>query len=113
MELRMSVMRSLLLAAAQNEWLRGHAGKHKFVRRTVSRFMPGESLDEALAAVQTLRQKKIGAVLTRLGENEKDRPEALRVTEHYIEVLDRMRQQHPGAEISVKLTQLGLDLSPE
>jgi proline dehydrogenase len=109
----MSIMRSVLLAAAQNEWLRERAGKHKFVRRTVSRFMPGESLEEALAAVQTLRQKKIGAVLTRLGENVRDRSEALQVTEHYVEVLDQMRQRHPGAEISVKLTQLGLDLSPE
>jgi proline dehydrogenase len=109
----MSVMRSLLLAAAQNEWLRERAVKHKFVRRTVSRFMPGESLPEALGAAEKLRKKKIGAVLTRLGENVKDRSEALQVTEHYIEVLDQMRQNHPGAEISVKLTQLGLDLSPE
>jgi proline dehydrogenase len=106
----MSVTRSLLLAASQNRWLRDHATHYRFVKSTVSRFMPGETLEEALAAAQTLRAKKIGAVFTHLGENIKDREEARQVTEHYLEVLDRIRQSGLQAEISVKLTQLGLDL---
>jgi proline dehydrogenase len=106
-----SVMRSLLLAASQNQWLRDHATHYRFVKSTVSRFMPGETLEEALAAAQTLRTKQIGAVFTHLGENIKDREEARQVTEHYLEVLDRIRQSGLQAEISVKLTQLGLDLS--
>jgi proline dehydrogenase len=109
----MSVMRSLLLAAAQNAWLRDHAANYKFVRRSVSRFMPGETLDEALAAAQALKHKKIGTVFTRLGENIKDGEEAAKVTEHYVEVLDRVASLSLGAEISVKLTQLGLDLSAD
>src|SRR5205085_1701257 len=84
-----------------------------FVRRTVSRFMPGETLDDALAAAQTLREKKIGTVFTHLGENIKDGSEAQQVTEHYLEVLERIRERGLQAEISVKLTQLGLDLSPD
>jgi proline dehydrogenase len=109
----MSVMRSLLLAASQNVWLRDHATHYWFVKSTVSRFMPGETLEEALTAAQALRAKKIGAVFTHLGENIKDREEARQVTEHYLEVLDRMRQLGMQVEISVKLTQLGLDLSAE
>jgi proline dehydrogenase len=109
----MSVTRSLLLAASQNRWLRDHATHYRFVKSTVSRFMPGETLDEALAAAQTLRAKRIGAVFTHLGENIKDREEARQVTEHYLEVLDRIRQNGLQSEISVKLTQLGLDLSTE
>jgi proline dehydrogenase len=109
----MSVMRSMLLAASQNRWLRDRAAHYRFVRRTVSRFMPGETLDDAVGAAQILQAKKIGTVFTHLGENIKDRPEAQQVTDHYLEVLDRIRQKNLRTEISVKLTQLGLDLSPE
>jgi proline dehydrogenase len=106
-------MRSLLLAAAQNHWLRDHATHYRFVRSTVSRFMPGENLEDAMEAAETLAKKGIAAVLTHLGENIKDRLEAQQVTEHYLEVLDRIRVTGLQAEISVKLTQLGLDLSTE
>jgi proline dehydrogenase len=75
--------------------------------------MPGETLDDALAAAQTLRGKKIGTVFTHLGENIKDGAEARQVTQHYLEVLERIRERGLQAEISVKLTQLGLDLSPD
>jgi proline dehydrogenase len=109
----MSLMRSLLLAASQNRWLRDHATHYSFVRGTVSRFMPGETLDDALGAAAALRNKKIGSVFTHLGENIQDRFEAQQVTEHYLEVLERVRESGMQAEISVKLTQLGLDLSPD
>jgi proline dehydrogenase len=103
----------MLLAASQNQWLRHRAAHYPFVRRTVSRFMPGETLDDALGAAQILRGKKIGTVFTHLGENVKDGSEAQQVTEHYLEVLERIREKGLQAEISVKLTQLGLDLSPD
>ena len=109
----MALVRSMLLAASQNRWLREHAVNYPFVRRSVSRFMPGETLDAAIAAAQSLRSKKIGSVFTHLGENVADRQEARAVTEHYVEVLKRIHQQGLGTEVSLKLTQLGLDLSPE
>jgi len=109
----MALMRSLLLAASQNRWLREHATHYSFVRGTVSRFMPGESLDDALGAAETLRNKKIGTVFTHLGENIKDRDEAQEVADHYIVVLERIKEKDLHAEISVKLTQLGMDLSPD
>src|SRR5467141_977654 len=109
----MSLMRSMLLAASQNQWLRHRAANYPFVRHSVSRFMPGETLDDALGAAEILRGKKIGAVFTHLGENIKDHAEAQQVAEHYLEVLKRIREKGLQAEISVKLTQLGLDLSPD
>lgn len=109
----MALMRSMLLAASQNVWLREHAVNYPFVRRSVSRFMPGETLQAALAAAQALRLKNLGSVFTHLGENVSDRDEARKVTEHYLEVLDRIHQLSLPTEVSVKLTQLGLDLSPE
>jgi proline dehydrogenase len=112
----MPILRSLLLAAAQNRWLREHASPYGFVRRTVLRFMPGESLDEALVAAQNLRSRNIAAVFTHLGENIAHREEAARVTAHYLDVLGRIHGASEDSfpmEISVKLTQLGLDLDLE
>jgi proline dehydrogenase len=109
----MALMRSMLLAASQNTWLRKNAASFPFVRRSVARFMPGESLDAALSAAQGLQKKKIGSVITRLVENVTDRAEACSVAKDYVEVLKRMQQNDLRAEVSVKLTQLGLDLSPD
>jgi len=109
----MNPARSILLAASRNAWLRDHAAKHTFVRRAVSRFMPGEELRDALAAAQRLQNKNIGSIFTRLGENITDEAEARSVTAHYLEVLRCVHERQLDAEVSVKLTQLGLDLSPE
>jgi len=107
------MMRSLLLSASQNVWLRDHVPRFRFARRAVSRFMPGEELSAALAAAQTFQRKGLGTVFTRLGENVTEASEAAGVTGHYLEVLDRVKAMGLGTEVSVKLTQLGLDLSPE
>jgi len=109
----MSVLRSLLLAASQNRWLRERASRYKFVRRSVSRFMPGEEIEDAIGAVKVLESKKIAGVFTRLGENISDIREAEEVTQHYVEVLQKIRDAGLHTEISVKLTQLGLDQSAE
>jgi proline dehydrogenase len=109
----MALLRSMLLAASQNVWLREHATKYPFVRRSVSRFMPGETLDDALGAAQGLLLKQIGSVFTHLGENVSERSEARQVTDHYLQVLDRIHQLQLPAEVSVKLTQLGLDLGTD
>jgi proline dehydrogenase len=108
----MGLMRSAFLAGSQSRWLRERAVKYRFVHRAVSRFMPGEDLDAALAAARALQAKGIGSVLTYLGENLKDLGEAEQVARHYLDVLARAKDAALDAEISVKLTQLGLDLGP-
>jgi proline dehydrogenase len=104
-----NVLRSALLAGADNAWLRRRATNSRIVRRAVARFMPGESLDDALAATEALRPLGLGTILTRLGENVTDRAEADAVADHYLQVADRVAAAGLDAEISVKLTQLGLD----
>ncbi len=109
----MNPMRGLLLASSQSAWLRRRATRSTFVRRAVSRFMPGETLDHALRAATALRAEGLSAILTHLGENVADRAEADAVACHYLEMLERLRTAGLDAEVSVKLTQLGLDLSPD
>jgi proline dehydrogenase len=106
----MSVMRNVLLAASTNAWLRERAMKARFVRRSVSRFMPGEQVEDALRAARELRSGGITTILTQLGENITRVEEFEQVTQHYLDVLDKVAASGLDAQISIKPTQLGLDL---
>lgn len=106
----MALMRTLLLRASESAWLRRHAQRYRFVRRAVARFMPGEELDDALAAARELAAAGLGTILTHLGENLHLRADAEAVAAHYHDVLDRIAAERLDAVISVKPTQLGLDL---
>jgi proline dehydrogenase len=107
------MIRRVLLASSQNQWLAQRAPKYGFVRKAVQRFMPGEDVSQALEAARALQDSRIATILTQLGENVKDAGEAEAVTRHYLQVLDRVKEQKLDAVISVKLTQLGLDLNPD
>lgn len=109
----MGLMRNVFLVCSESVWMRQRATRYRFVQRAVARFMPGETADDALACARELKQQSIGAVFTLLGENVRDPSEAERVTQHYLSLLGRVRALGLGSEVSVKLTQLGLDLAPE
>jgi proline dehydrogenase len=106
----MGLLRRGILMASQSPWMREHAPRFGFMRRTVTRFMPGEDVHDALSAAHTLAASGIQSVLTHLGENITDRDEATHVTQHYLDVTNRILTAKLPTEISVKLTQLGLDL---
>ena len=105
-------MRKALLALSTNAWMRERATKTAFVRRSVSRFMPGEHIGDALRAAAELKPHGITTILTRLGENLTRVEEAEQVTLHYFDVLARVAAAGLDAQISIKPTQLGLDLDP-
>lgn len=109
----MHPVRSLLLAASENRWMRANATRLPVFRKAVKRFMPGERLDDALDAAAVLQQQEgIATIFTRLGENVTDMSEADEVAAHYLESYGRIEQRHLDTQISVKLTQLGLDIDP-
>ena len=110
MSLLHSALRSGLLWASTNPTLKARLPRAAFVRRAVSRFMPGESLEDALAACEALRVRGIGSVVTLLGENVTTADEARAVVTHYAGVLEEIARRGLDTEISVKPTHLGLDL---
>jgi proline dehydrogenase len=109
----MGLARNAILWAADNPWLREHLPRFRFVRRTVSRFMPGETLDAALGAAARLANDGIPAIVTELGENVTTREEAEGVADHYIDAYGKITDRGLDAEISIKPTHLGLDLDPD
>jgi proline dehydrogenase len=106
------MMRPLLLWASTNPWMSERLPRYGFVQRAVRRFMPGEKADDALREAERLASEGASTILTLLGENVDTDAEAEAVTEHYLGVLEEVRKRGLDAEVSVKLTQLGLDENP-
>lgn len=109
----MSLMRKALLWASTNAFLRERATKTAFVRRSVSKFMPGERVEDAIAAAKTLQPQGLNTILTRLGENITRIEEAQEVFDHYLKVIDLVKAAGLDAQISIKPTQLGYDQNPD
>lgn len=106
----MDPARKALLWASRNRWLREHLPRYRFVRASVARFMPGETVEEALDAAERLVADGIGGTFTNLGENVTEAEAADAAAEHYLDLLGRIEARGIDAEISVKPTHLGLDL---
>jgi proline dehydrogenase len=104
------MMRSVLLRLSRSTFMERQATRRRFTRRAVRRFMPGETLDDALRAARQLQQRGLGMVLTQLGENVVEPAAAAAVSRHYALALDSIAALKLDGEISVKPTQLGLDL---
>jgi proline dehydrogenase len=109
----MGLARNALLWISENRKLRQTLPRYQFIRRAVSRFMPGEELADAAQAAEKLKEKNITAILTRLGENVADEAETKEVTDHYLNALPQIQQRRLDAYISIKPTQLGLDLNED
>ena len=109
----MDPLRGTLLWASGNATLRQHLPRFRAVRKTVERFMPGETADDGLAAAERLAIDGLPATFTLLGENVDDLSQATAAAGEYLKLLDRIDAMGMDAEVSVKLTQLGFDLEPD
>lgn len=105
------MMRTMLLRLSQNSSLREAFSHYRFAQRAARRFIAGEKLEEAIVAVRELNQNKILATIDHLGENTTSEAEARAAAEEYIAILDAIAQSKVQSEVSLKLTQMGLDLS--
>ncbi len=104
------MLRNALLWASTNPFLATRLPRYRFVKRAVRRFMPGDSLEEALAEASRLQSEGMPTTVTLLGENIEADAEADAVLDHYLGVLETIKSRGLDTEISLKLTQLGLDL---
>jgi proline dehydrogenase len=73
--------------------------------------MPGESPKDALNASRRLLNHNILSTFTHLGENINDLVEAQKSAQHYIDLIEKINYEKLDIEISLKLTQIGFDLS--
>ena len=107
----MAFGRSILLAAARSRRINDFALRSAFVKRATQKFMPGEHVGDALEAGARIAATGRGLIFTQLGEAITSAAGATAVRDHYLQLFDQIRAMGLPAQVSVKPTQLGVDLS--
>jgi proline dehydrogenase len=106
----MALLRSAFIACSRNQTLRHFAESSRMGRRMSSRFVAGMELEDVLRAAQSLQAQGIASTLDSLGENVSTPEEAKRHADIYHRLLDAIETRRLNANVSVKLTQMGIDL---
>ncbi len=107
------MLRSLLLYLSSAGWARRLVTGFFLTRRMSRRFVAGETLEEAIQAARQMNEKKLVVSMDHLGESVTDKQMALQATQDSIDLLEAIHQNKLEANVSVKLTQLGLDIDEE
>jgi proline dehydrogenase len=107
------VTKSVLLYLSNSEGFKGFLTRFKSFNNVTRRFVAGEDLRDAVEAIRQLNGKKITASFDHLGESITKEEEALQEVAEYTRVLDEISRNALASNVSVKLTQLGLDIDPE
>ena len=109
----MNPIRSSLLWASRSQRLTRAVSEGGTFARAARRFIAGETEDQAVAVARELNQAGMAANLDLLGENTESEKEAEKATEAYAELAQRIHQEGLDAALSIKLTQLGMDLGDD
>jgi proline dehydrogenase len=104
------MLRASLLWLSEQPRIFRFVRSNRLARRFASRFVAGETVDTALAALRHLNAAHVSASLDLLGESVANAAEARAARDTYVELLDRIHTAGADANVSVKLTQMGLDI---
>lgn len=104
------MLRALFISLSENRWLRALAERSSFGQRVSSRFVAGTRVEDALRVTQTLNQAGLGVSIDNLGENVTSAEEAQRSAQLYEELLCEISARRLNANVSLKLTHMGLDV---
>jgi proline dehydrogenase len=107
------VLRQTFLTLSNSRELQNIALHNGMARRFALRFVAGETLDQAVEAIAALNEKGIVATFDHLGENVSTQDEAIAAADSYIEILNRIKNTGINSNVSLKLTQMGLDVDEE
>jgi proline dehydrogenase len=107
------ISRAALLYLSQKNELKDFFSKLPGFSRVTRRFIAGENIDDAITAILELNQAGMAATFDHLGESTTSRAEAESDVREYLRVLDRIENTGVNSNISVKLTQLGLDIDED
>lgn len=107
------MLRTPLLYLSHAGWARRFITRVGLARRMAGRFVAGDTPADAIRAIEALNALKIDATLDHLGESVDNEADATRAADDYAYVLDRINAAGVRANVSIKLTQFGLDLSED
>jgi proline dehydrogenase len=106
-------MRTLFLFLSENRQLKEWTSQSKIAWVAARRFVAGEDIQDAIKTIRDMNQRGLTATLDHLGENTETEAQAIAATEDYLVALDEIAASGVESFVSVKLTQLGLDLGTE
>ena len=107
------MLRGALLYLSSQQHIFKFVRNNRLAKGFANRFVAGETIDTALTAVARLNSRGITASLDLLGESVHNEAEARAAGQVYITMLDRIHERKADANVSVKLTAMGLDISEE
>src|ERR671914_1017439 len=107
------MLRSALLYLSNQPQVFSFVRNNRLAKQLAMRFVAGETAEEALAAVRQLNARGVSASLDLLGESVGNENEARATRDAYLHLLDRLRERDLDANVSVKLTALGIDVSED
>lgn len=107
-----SLYRRGMLGITERTWVNRLFTEHPVGRRLATRFVAGEELDDAVAVAKGLNQRSMSVSMDHLGEHVHDPGSAAAALADYLACLDRIESEQLDANVSVKLTQLGLAVDP-
>jgi proline dehydrogenase len=107
------MLRKTLLYLSNQQRVFSFVRRNRLARRMASRFVAGETIEEAMTAVRALNARGITASLDLLGESVHREEEACATARSYLEILDHINAEKLDANVSLKLTAMGLDVSEE
>ncbi len=109
----MPILRDIFLAMSKSTPMRDFVVNFPLSRRVSRRFVAGETLDEAIQVVKKLNAQGLGVTFDQLGESVSLESEAREAKDGYLRALDAIAANKVSSQVSVKLTQMGLDISPD
>jgi proline dehydrogenase len=107
------MLRAVFLWLSEQPRIFRFVRKNRLARKLASRFVAGETIDEAMATVRELNTSNLSASLDLLGESVLHAEEAQRACRAYLDLLERIHGTKANANVSVKLTQMGLDIDEQ
>ena len=107
------MLRSVMLYLSEQQQIFRFVRNNKLAKSMANRFVAGETLESALSAVTRLNARGITASLDLLGESVHNEAEARAACQAYINMLDRIYERKADANVSIKLTAMGLDISED
>ncbi len=109
----MPVLRDAFLALSTNGAVREFMVRFPLSRRVSRRFVAGETLEQAIAVVKKLNEQGLQVTFDQLGESVTKESEAREAKDGYLRALEAIAANHVSSHVSVKLTQMGLDLNTD
>lgn len=107
------MLRSLFISLSESRWLRALAERSAPGQRVSGRFVAGTQLEDAMRVTQQLNSAGLSVSIDNLGENVTNSAEARRSAELYRQLIEQISEQKLNANVSLKLTHMGLDVDPQ